>query len=186
MTLGHLTSVSQMPFCFAFYIILPIILRYGNMAMIGGAGVAKTKYYINLTTEERDLLMRIVCEAKESERTIMRARILLMSEAAQAEKTSIKKLADTLGTTDTTIQTVRTEYAKEGLEAALYRKKRNYTPYKKRINDDVIRQIKELAASPPPEGRKRWSTRLLCVEAEKRGIVEHIVSSTMSRVLKGE
>jgi hypothetical protein len=48
------------------------------MAMIGGAGVAKTKYYINLTAEERDLLMRIVCEAKESERTIMRARILLM------------------------------------------------------------------------------------------------------------
>ena len=78
------------------------------METIGGAGVAKTKYYINLTAEERDLLMRIVCEAKESERTIMRARILLMSEAAQAEKTSIKKLADTLGTTDTTIQTVRT------------------------------------------------------------------------------
>ena len=63
--------------------------------------MAKTKYYINLTAEERDLLMRIVCEARESERTIMRARILLMSEAAQAEKTSIKKLADTLGTTDT-------------------------------------------------------------------------------------
>ena len=50
------------------------------METIGGAGVAKTKYYINLTAEERDLLMRIVCEARESERTIMRARILLMSE----------------------------------------------------------------------------------------------------------
>ena len=32
--------------------------------------MAKTKYYINLTAEERDLLMRIVCEARESERTI--------------------------------------------------------------------------------------------------------------------
>ena len=41
--------------------------------------MAKTKYYINLTKEERDLLKRIVCEAKESERTIMRARILLTS-----------------------------------------------------------------------------------------------------------
>ena len=156
------------------------------METIGGAGVAKTKYYINLTAEERDLLMRIVCEARESERTIMRARILLMSEAAQAEKTSIKKLADTLGTTDTTIQTVRTEYATEGLETALYRKKRKCTPYKKRINADVIREIKELAESLPPEGHKRWTTRLLCAEAEKRGIVDHIVSSTMSRVLKGE
>ena len=34
------------------------------METIGGAGVAKTKYYINLTAEERDLLMRIVCEAR--------------------------------------------------------------------------------------------------------------------------
>ena len=111
---------------------------------------------------------------------------LPLTKAAQAEKTSIKKLADTLGTTDTTIQTVRTEYATEGLETALYRKKRKCTPYKKRINDDVIREIKELAESLPPEGHKRWTTRLLCAEAEKRGIVDHIVSSTMSRVLKGE
>ena len=148
--------------------------------------MAKTKYFIHLSAEEQDILTRIVCEAKESERTIMRAKILLMSENAQSEKMSIKKLAELLGTTDTTIQTVRTQYATEGIEAALYRKKRTCTKYNKRINDEVIWQIKELAVSPPPEGHKRWSTRLLCAEAEKRGIVEHIVSSTMSRVLKGE
>lgn len=70
--------------------------------------MSKTKYFISLDAEERDLLTRIVCVAKESERTIMSARILLMSEAAQSEKMSIKKLAEILGTTDTTIQTVRT------------------------------------------------------------------------------
>lgn len=138
------------------------------------------------SAEEQDILTRIVCEAKESERTIMRAKILLMSETAQSEKMSIKKLAELLGTTDTTIQTVRTQYATEGIEAALYRKKRTCTTYNKRINDEVILQIKGLAASSPPEGHKRWTTRLLCVEAEKRGIVDHIVSSTMSSILKGE
>ena len=68
--------------------------------------MAKTKYFIHLSAEEHDILTRIVCEAKESERTIMRAKILLMSETAQSEKMSIKKLAELLGTTDTTIQTV--------------------------------------------------------------------------------
>ena len=59
----------------------------------------------------------------------MRARILLMSEATQPEKVSIKKLAEILGTTDTTIQTVRTEYAAGGVEAAVYRKQRTCAGY---------------------------------------------------------
>ena len=63
---------------------------------------------------------------------------LLMSETAQSEKMSIKKLAELLGTTDTTIQTVRTQYATEGIEAALYRKKRTCTKYNKRINDEQL------------------------------------------------
>lgn len=86
--------------------------------------MAKTKYYIKLSDEERAFLTKIVCEGKDSDRTIMRARILLMSDATQPEKLSIKKLADMLKTTDTTIQTVRTEYDTVGLEAAVYRKKR--------------------------------------------------------------
>lgn len=146
--------------------------------------MAKTKYYIELSDSERNLLTKIVCEEKESERTIMRARILLMSEATQPEKLSIKKLAEILGTTDTTIQTVRTAYATDGLEAAIYRKQRTCTGYNSKITDDVVRQIKELAATTPPEGKKRWSSRMLCEEAEKRGIVDHIVSSTMCKILR--
>ena len=67
------------------------------------------------------------------------------ADAAQKEKVSIRELTERLGTTETTIKTVRTEYATNGLEAALYRKKRvvteAYKPYKLRINDDVIQKI---------------------------------------------
>ena len=85
--------------------------------------MAKTKYYIRLTDTERASLTKIICEQKESDRTIMRARILLMSDATQQEKVSIRALAEMLGTTETTIKTVRTEYAGSGMDAALYRKK---------------------------------------------------------------
>lgn len=148
------------------------------------ARMAKTKYHIELTDSERSLLTRIVCEEKESERTRMRARILLMSEETQPEKVSIKKLADMLGTTDTTIQTVRTEYAKGGVEAAVYRKQRTSSKYNSKITDEIARQIREIAASTPPEGKKKWSSRMICVEAEKRGIVDHIVSSTVCKILR--
>ena len=133
--------------------------------------MAKTKYHIELSDSERSLLTKIVCEEKESERTIMRARILLMSEATQPEKVSIKKLAEILGTTDTTIQTVRTEYAAGGV-------------YNSKITPEIARQIREIAASTPPEGKKKWSSRMICAEAEKRGIVDHIVSSTVCKIIK--
>ena len=148
--------------------------------------MAKTKYHIELSDSERSLLTKIVCEEKESERTIMRAKILLMSEATQPEKVSIKKLAEILGTTDTTIQTVRTEYAAGGVEAAVYRKQRTCAGYNSKITPEIARQIREIAASTPPDGKKKWSSRMLCEEAERRGLVDHIVSSTVCKILRGE
>lgn len=162
--------------------------------------MAKTKYYIKLTESERALLTKIICEKKESERTIMRARILLMSEATQPEKLSIKKLADLLETTDTTIQTVRTEFARDGLQAAVFRKPRTVVtgspekkkarkpskPYKRRINDEAVKQIRALATEQPPEGHKKWSARLICKEAVERGIVEHIAPVTVGKILNNE
>ena len=136
------------------------------------ARMAKTKYHIELTDSERSLLTRIVCEGKESERTIMRARILLMSEETQPEKVSIKKLADML------------EYAKGGVEAAVYRKQRTSSKYNSKITEEIAQEIREIAASTPPEGKKKWSSRMICAEAEKRGIVNHIVSSTVCKILR--
>ena len=150
--------------------------------------MAKTKYYAELSESERSLLTRILCEGKVPDRTLMRAKILLMSDAAQKEKVSIRELAERLGTTETTIKTVRTEYATNGLEAAIYRKKRvvteAYKPYKRRINDDVIQKILTLAASTPPKGHRRWSAQLLCDVAMEKGIVEHIGPTTMCQILK--
>ncbi len=146
--------------------------------------MAKTKYYIKLTEEERTLLTRIVCEEKVSERTIMRARILLMSDTEKAEKRSIRELAERLGTTETTIKTVRTEYATKGFEAALYRKKRVVSKVSRKINDDVVRQVLELASSEPPVGKKRWSSKMICEELMAQGVVKHIGQSAVCKILR--
>lgn len=146
--------------------------------------MAKTKYHIKLSDEERAFLTKIVCEGKDSDRTIMRARILLMSDATQPEKISIKKLAEMLGTTDTTIQTVRTEYVIDGVEAAVFRKKRVVLVPARKINEEVIERVLQLAATDPPDGKKRWSSRMLCDALIQEGIVEHIGQSAVCKILR--
>ena len=143
--------------------------------------MAKTKYIISLTEEDRQLLSSIIEDGNESDRTVMRARILLMSDVNTAEKMSIPKLAEKLGTTHTTIQTVRTEYARDGAEAAVYRKLRTDN---RRVTPEIERQIAELMGEDPPEGYKRWTVRLLCKTAVERGIIDHISVSIMHALVQ--
>ncbi len=145
--------------------------------------MAKTKYIINLSDQEYSRLQDIIKSGATPERAILRAKILLMSDTARNGKMSIVELAKVLQTTHTTVQTVRTEYASFGLEAAVFRKQRTPGVVNKRINDGVIEQILKLSEEKPPAGRKRWSVRLLCEESMKRGIVDHIAPSTMSVLL---
>jgi transposase len=156
--------------------------------------MAKTIYKIELTEEERQLLQKVIDEGKEPDRTILRAKILLMSDALWNEKYTVLGLAKELGTTDKTVQTTRTEYGKYGLKAAVFPKKRVYKngsnnkgPNKKgahKFKADVVSQIVQLSESEPPEGKKRWTMRLLCEECEKQGIVDHIAPSSLCGLLK--
>ena len=154
--------------------------------------MAKTKYYIRLTDTERAFLTKVISEQKESDRTVMRAKILLMSDATQQKKVSIRELAEMLGTTETTIKTVRTEYANSGMDAALFRKKmvmpkgRPHKQYKRTHTDEVVNKIRELAEKDPPQGNKRWTVRLLSEQAIKAGIVEYISPVTVSKILNRE
>ena len=146
--------------------------------------MAKTKYFIVLSEDEKSLLQSIVAEA-DDDRLVMRARILLATdEINRTGKCSVEKLAARLGTTHTTVQTVRADYGKGGVEYAIYKKPRVVSMTNRKINEDVIRRIHELSEEAPPSGYKKWTLKLLCKECVDRGIVDHIVPTSMSKVLK--
>ena len=87
------------------------------------------KYQINLSGEERNTLTKIIKTGKSSARSILRANILLQSDAAEQRKPmTVVKLAELLQTTTTTVQNVRRDYAEQGLDATLNRKKRETPP----------------------------------------------------------
>lgn len=148
--------------------------------------MARTPVGIALNSEERNRLSEIINDANETARSKMRAKILLASDFNGAEKKTILELANELGTTHTTIQTVRNEYAKGGIDQAIYRKTRTVSRKTRKINDDVIMEILHLMEEQPPEGCKKWSTRMLCKECVTRGIVEHISPSSMWKIVSSK
>ena len=149
----------------------------------GALVLPKTKYIIDLPNAERERLEEIIREKKEPEKAVIRAKILLALGSEENRKKTVLSFAEELGTTHTTIQTVKTAYCQGGLEAAVFRKKRTVTFVDKRINENVIKQIIRLAGQKPPNGHKRWSVRLLCQECMDQGIVSHIAPSTMQGIL---
>ena len=145
--------------------------------------MAKPIFTTHYTEEQLEILNKIVKEEKESPRTVMRAKILLSFDDRTLQKLSLLELEKELGTTHTTIQTTRKEYLEGGIESALYESKRVVSMTNRRINEDIRRQIKELAASEPPAGKKRWSLRMICKECVDRGIVDRISVETVKRIL---
>lgn len=143
--------------------------------------MARTKYHISLSEEERHRLQMIVDDDTADTRSVLRAKVLLMGDT---KSYTVLEMAEALGTTHTTVQSIRTEYAKNGLDAVLDCKKRIVSTETRRINDAVIERILKLLEEAPPKGRKRWGLRSLCDESVKRGLIGHISPATMRTVLK--
>ncbi|HZK01300.1 MAG TPA: helix-turn-helix domain-containing protein [Anaerovoracaceae bacterium] len=144
----------------------------------------KRKYVIALSPEERTKLTKIIKTGKSPARVILKANILLSSDTSVTKPLSVAATAKLFQTTATTVQNVRTSYAKNGLDGALFRKKRTVPPVKPKVDGEVEARIIALCCSEPPEGYERWTVRLLadkCVELEYIDSISHM---TVSRTLK--
>jgi hypothetical protein len=158
--------------------------------------LAKTKYIIELTAEEKEQLINLASDPKTPEKVALKANILLNSDVHNERKLSVPEVAELLGTTHTTVQTTRRLYGTQGLDAALMRKKRaketqkrtvHRTDYHKspsKMTEDVVEKILLLAETEPPEGKKKWTVRSLAEKCMELGIVDQVAPSTISLVLK--
>jgi len=142
------------------------------------------KYTIDLSTEEHDRLSKIIKTGTTTARAILRANILLASDTHAVQKHSTTEIAELLHTTKTTIQTVRKAYAENGLERAIYRKKRITPPVPAKVDGEVEAHIIALCCTTPPKGYSRWSVRLLADKCVELGFIDSISHMTVSRTLK--
>lgn len=108
-----------------------------------------------LTEAEQAYLQDFIRTGTRSARAITRARILLMS--AIPEPMSV--IAATLGVCPATVHNVRTRYRHGGVDAALHDKPRSGQPRQVTPREEAY--ITTIACSTPPDGRGRWTIRLV-------------------------
>jgi len=110
-------------------------------------------------------------------RVVLRAVALLQL----AKGVSAPRVSGVVPLTPQAIRKVGHRYNQGGLERALYEKER---PGAAALLDDSQRQrIIAMVCSDPPEGRARWTVRLVAEEAVKRRLVPRVGRETVRILL---
>lgn len=145
------------------------------------------KYRVTLEAQERHDLEKLVSRGKALARRLTHARILLLADespgapARAAQKD--QEIANALGINVRTIERVRERFVERGLAEALdpLPSKR---VYERKLDGKGEAQLIALACSSPPEGRERWTLRLLADAMVELEHVDSISHETVGQVLK--
>lgn len=133
---------------------------------------------VRLKKKGHRLLQKLISKGKEKARTLTRCRILLLADKGETDSGIIKAL----GLARNTVRQVRQRYTEEGINAAIYERPRSGAPHK--FSGKQKAQITALACSKAPEGRSRWSLRLLADKVVELNFVDDISYKTIERTLK--
>jgi len=117
---------------------------------------------IKLKKREIVYLNAFVRKGKKSARMFTRARILLLAHGGKKNV----EIRDLLSTGRSTVWRVKNNYHRKGIEYALTERDRSGQPVKYTPKKKV--EIIAYACTTPPEGRKRWTVRLLAEEMSKQ------------------
>src|SRR5215469_17413297 len=113
------------------------------------------KYIVTLEKNERSVLREIVNKGKHSAEKRKRAQALLLAD----ENYTDDMIADRTGLSRRGLEQMRQRFVEDGFEITLNGKPRGHRP--KALGGKDEARLIALVCSPKPEGRSRWSLRLL-------------------------
>jgi len=138
-----------------------------------------------LTKEERQDLETLTHRGKTHARKFIHARALLLCDAGpDGPAWNVSEVAAALGVTSRAIEHLKKRFVEEGLEAALERKPRETPPREVTFDGAFEARLIALACSEAPEGRRRWTVRLLADKAVELDLAPSVSHMTVQRVLK--
>jgi hypothetical protein len=147
-------------------------------------GIMEKRYRVTLTEQERDELQRMVSTGKSAAKKLTRARLLLLADQAEGGPAkSDPEIVEALGCGRATVERVRKQFVEEGLNTALQppRTPRVFVP---RLDGKAEAHLVALVCGAPPEGRARWTMRLLADRMVALEYVETVSYETVRRTLK--
>jgi putative transposase len=143
---------------------------------------ASAKVQVRLSRPDQGQLDELLRGGLQPVRTVLRALVLRQLADGQTIRKVARNVARNVGLTPKTVWLTSQRYQQGGLDRALYEGAR---PGKEALLDAQQRQrIVALVCSPPPEGRARWTVRLLAEEAVKRKLVPRVGRETVRILLE--
>ena len=138
----------------------------------------KKQLQVRLSKQEQQELHRLLQSGLQPVRTVLRA--LALRQLAEGQ--TVRQVARNVALTPKTVWLTSQRYRQGGLERALYERPR---PGKATLLDAQHRQrIVALVCGPPPQGRARWTVRLLTEEVVKRKLVPRVGRETIRVLLE--
>jgi transposase len=136
------------------------------------------KYMVDLQAEERASLLQLIRRGQPAARKGTRARILLKADEGLTDE----QIAAALHVGSATVGRVRQRVVEEGLERALTERPR--PGQRRKLTGKQEAHVIALACSQAPEGRERWTLRVLADTIVERGWVSSLSYETVRQTLK--
>ena len=144
------------------------------------------RYRVTLRAEEREALDCMISRGKADARKLVHARVLLHADASDGGPGwPDARIAEAVRVSVRTIERVRQRFVEDGLEAALLPRpsRRVYT---RKLDGAQEAKLVALACSGPPEGKARWTLRLLAERMVELAVVSELSHETVRQTLKKE
>lgn len=132
---------------------------------------------IEVAPKDLKVLASLLAGGVQQVRVVLRA----LSLQQLAKGVSAPQIASIIPLTPQAIRNIGHRYRKDGLDAALYERQR---PGAATVLDQGQKQrIIAMVCADPPEGRARWTVRLVVQEAIKRKLVPRVGRETIRILL---
>ena len=143
------------------------------------------RYRVTLTKKERDELDQLSTTGKKAARKVLYARTFLLVDSGEfGPNWKTEQVSEALGMSPRCIEKLKKRFVEEGLYKAMERKQREKPPREIQFGGDFEAHLIALACSEPPEGRERWTIRLLKDRLIELKIVPTVSTMTVCNTLK--
>jgi len=143
------------------------------------------RYRVTLEAKERQELEQLLAKGKADVRRLKHAQILLKAdESKYGPGWRDSRVAEAVGCGTATVERIRQRFVEEGLELALSPYRTPQREYRPKLDGEQEARLITLACSQPPEGRVRWTLRLLADAMVELEMVDSISHETVRQTLK--
>ena len=143
------------------------------------------KYRVTLAAEEREQLRQLLARGQADVRKLKHAQILFKADEAEGSPGwSDTRIAETLDVGLATVERVRRRFIEEGFKAALSPYRGPNRVYTTKLDGEQEAHLIALACSQPPDGRARWTLRLLAERMVELKDIETLSYETVRQTLK--